>query len=69
MVAVVIEGHTLAVLTPARGTYQILHASVLRGATQKDGWNYLLSKKYRFASRRDFDEFGVDYHPDYIVEK
>jgi hypothetical protein len=66
MRSIVIGEHTLAAKLP-NGTYQILFASILRGASQFDGWNFL-PKNYRLATREDFNTFRVDFHPDYLLD-
>lgn len=67
MRAIVVNNHTLAAKL-TNNKYQILSASILRGATQKDGWNYLDGKNYRLATREDFETFGVEFHAEYLLD-
>jgi hypothetical protein len=73
MKAVVYKGHTLGLLREGKEFYsvEILHASVLRGAigtTNLDGLIFpVYPHQYRQATRRDFDDFRVHWHPDYEV--
>ena len=73
---VVFNEHTLGFITPnLPNNCQILHASILRGATKTDGsvlisWN----DKIRLATEKDFDAFrvhfgGFENENEYIYQK
>lgn len=66
---IVLDGHTLGVVFT--NGLQILKSSVLKGSPYPaHGVLYfnpvLLAGKYRPATKSDFDEFGVVFHPDYL---
>lgn len=58
---VVYKGHTLGFILPELPKYcQILHASILRGATKTNDSVYISSSAdVRLASKNDFDTFRV----------
>jgi len=65
--AVVADGHTLGVLMGS--SVQVLRSSVLRGSPWaiQDIGLWPVGKDVRQATRKDFDDFRVTWHPDYIV--
>ncbi len=64
--AVVIEGHTLGVIIGDE--VQILRASVVRGSPYPNMGCIPLGTDFRVATRQDFDDFHVTYHPEYLVK-
>ncbi len=58
---VVIDGDTLAYVPPNSKEAYILHASILRGASQSSNPIYLTDKKLRLAAEKDFDDFRVSF--------
>jgi hypothetical protein len=69
MKAVVVDGHTLGVMIGP--DLQILRASVLRGSPHPSCGTITLptdASRVRPATRQDFVDFEVFWHPDYEVE-
>jgi len=69
MKAIVINENTLGILIK-RDIYQILRASILKGATSNanEGWQFIFRlDKVRQATTQDFKNFRVDYHEDYEI--
>jgi len=70
--AVVVNGHTLGVVLrdeDGRAHIQVLRSSVLRGApsTIEPGVINADANDLRPATKADFDDFRVMWHPDYLV--
>jgi hypothetical protein len=69
---VVIDNHTLAYFqdaNPWKDCYQILHASILKGATYSMSYMGFVEPgitHVRDATRADFDEFGAKCPPDFV---
>ncbi len=68
--AVVYQEHTLGLLWP-NGQIEVLRAYVAKGAvfsvhrapfTAVEG-------EYRQATKKDFDDYRVSWHPDYLVNE
>lgn len=69
--SIVIDGHTLGVICPDKKTIQILKASVLRGSPFPSSgvlaFNpQMTGGRYREATEKDFQEFGVVSSPLYF---
>lgn len=66
--AVVHKESTLGVIL-SNGMMQILHASLLKGSTfsSMDGALYVKKSDTRPATRQDFEDFRVKWHPDYVL--
>lgn len=66
--AYIYKGHTLGLLRDDN-TLEVLHASVLRGAvgTTPSGPIHVDKKDLRPASKQDFIDYRVQWHPDYQV--
>jgi len=66
--AFVYREHTLGLLT-GDNTLDVLHASVLRGAvgTTPSDPIHVDKKDLRPASKQDFIDYRVQWHPDYQV--
>ncbi len=65
--AIVIDEHTLGVVMG--GYVQILRASILRGSPYP-GQGYIClpqdDSSYRKATEKDFEDYWICFHPDYI---
>jgi len=69
--AVVYQNHTLGVYHPETNSIDVLHSSVLKGAPIND---YLPEPKLgdwgemRYATKEDFEDFRVRFHPSYLED-
>lgn len=66
--AVVYKEHTLGLLYEG-GLIEVLRASLLKGAVFSVHPSPFFAREedYRQATKQDFDEYRVHWHPDYLV--
>lgn len=67
--AVVVDSCILGLMREM-GAVEVLHASVLRGATAAFSGYYYLTEdnRVRLATAQDFEEFRVSCHPDWLAD-